>query len=188
MNPALLIIDVQKGIDDTTHWGGNRNNPEAEGNIKSLLAAWRKNRYPVFIIQHCSLSLTSPFYPGKPGNELKDFIFVVDNEHLVQKNRANAFLDTSLREDLLLENVSHVVITGFVTNNSVESTARMSRELGFATVVVSDATACFNKKAMDGTIYPSETIHQISLCNLQGEYAAIRTTQGVLSDLNNSSF
>jgi len=187
MNPALLVIDVQKGIDYATHWGGNRNNPEAEGNIQKLVRGWRQKHCPVFIIQHCSLNPTSPFYPGKPGNDLKDFIFVMDNERLIRKSKANAFLDTSLEEDMISQNISHVVITGFVTNNSVESTARMSGELGFRTVVVSDATACFNKKAMDGTIYPSETIHQISLCNLQGEYATIRTTQEVLSDLEGSS-
>jgi nicotinamidase-related amidase len=187
MNPALLVIDVQKGIDDAMHWGGNRNNPEAEGNIQTLLRVWRQNRFPVFIIKHCSLNSTSPFYPGTAGNDLKDFIFVMDNESLIQKNKANAFLDTSLKEDLLSRDISHVVITGFVTNNSVESTARMCGDLGFNTVVVSDATACFNKKTMDGTIYPSETIHQISLCNLQGEYATIRTTQDLLSDLDTSS-
>lgn len=27
--PALLLIDLQQGFNDETHWGGNRNNPDA---------------------------------------------------------------------------------------------------------------------------------------------------------------
>ena len=27
---ALLLIDLQKGFEDIEHWGGERNNPEAE--------------------------------------------------------------------------------------------------------------------------------------------------------------
>ena len=37
---ALLLIDVQKGVNDLEHWGGptgRRNNPQAERRIKELL-------------------------------------------------------------------------------------------------------------------------------------------------------
>ena len=76
MERALIIIDVQKGIDETMHWGGNRNNPEAEGNIKLLLSEWRSRKLPVVIVQHFSTSQSSPFHESRPGNALKDFIFV----------------------------------------------------------------------------------------------------------------
>ena len=36
---ALLIIDVQQGL-DATHLG-TRNNPDAEQRMRTLLAAWR---------------------------------------------------------------------------------------------------------------------------------------------------
>jgi nicotinamidase-related amidase len=181
MNQALLIIDVQKGIDEVSHWGGNRNNPEAEGNIKVLLHAWRKIGLPVFIIKHCSLSPQSPFYPHQKGNELKDFVTLLESEELIQKETANAFLRTPLIEKLAEKDIQHLYITGFVTNNSIEATARMAGELGFKTTVISDATACFNKTGVDGTVYSAELIHQISLSNLKDEYAAITTTQQVLA-------
>jgi nicotinamidase-related amidase len=73
-NPALVLIDVQRGIDEADHWGGNRNNPEAERNIEALLMLWRKAELPVVIVQHNSTSPTSPFRPGQRGNELKDFV------------------------------------------------------------------------------------------------------------------
>jgi nicotinamidase-related amidase len=185
MNPALVIIDVQKGIDEIRHWGGNRNNPEAEGNIKLLLELWRSRKFPVYIVQHCSTDKESPLHPDQPGNELKDFIFALRDERLIKKSRANAFIGTSLREDMLVENVSSVVITGFVTNNSVESTARMCGEIGFKTIVISDATAAFNRTGLDGSVYPSELIHQISLSNLSKEYAEITTTHELISKIDN---
>src|SRR5687768_4046978 len=155
MNPALIIIDVQKGIDEAQHWGGNRNNPEAEGNIKLLLDFWRFRGLPVIIVQHCSKSEQSPFHPSRPGNSLKDFIFVSVGEELIQKTTTNAFINTRLESILRKKKIEGVVITGFVTNSSVEATARMSAELGFPTTVISDATASFNKRGVDGTVFPS---------------------------------
>ena len=38
---ALLIIDVQKGVDDPNL--GKRNNPQAETNMARLLPKWREN-------------------------------------------------------------------------------------------------------------------------------------------------
>ena len=46
---ALLMIDVQEGVDVLKHWGGaegRRNNPEAETHIGKLLAAWRAAELP----------------------------------------------------------------------------------------------------------------------------------------------
>jgi nicotinamidase-related amidase len=49
MNPssraALLLIDVQQGLDDP-RWGA-RNNPDAEQRMVELLAAWRATARPV---------------------------------------------------------------------------------------------------------------------------------------------
>ena len=44
---ALLVIDVQKGLDDPGQ--GARNNPDAEKRIADLLAAWRAAGKPVIV-------------------------------------------------------------------------------------------------------------------------------------------
>ncbi len=177
---ALVLIDVQKGIDEAVHWGGNRNNPEAENNIERLLSAWRTAKRPVIIVQHDSTEPASPFRPSHYGNQLKDFVRPAIGEKLVKKSTTNAFAGTDLQEYLTTKKINHLVITGFVTNNSVEATARMAGDLGFRTFVVSDATATFDKRASDGTKYDSHLIHTISLANLSGEYATIVNTGQLL--------
>jgi nicotinamidase-related amidase len=177
---ALVLIDVQKGIDDAAYWGGNRNNPEAEKNIERLLTAWRVSKRPVIIVQHDSVEPASPFRPSHYGNQLKDFVRPAIGEKHVKKSTTSAFAGTDLQEYLAVKKIRQLVITGFVTNNSVEATARMAGDLGFRTFVVSDATATFDKQAMDGTKYDSHLIHAISLANLAGEYAVIVNTDLLL--------
>ncbi|HEY9044299.1 MAG TPA: cysteine hydrolase family protein [Ohtaekwangia sp.] len=181
--PALIVIDVQNGIDEASHWGGNRNNPEAEENIGLLLKAWKKNDLPVIIVQHCSVSPASPFRPGYTGNELKDFVKPYAVGKIFQKSATSAFIGTDLHKTLQDIGIDELVITGFVTNNSVEATARMAGDLGYKNIVVSDATAAFDKIAIDGTHYSSQQVHTLSLSHLKDEYASIRTTDEVLASL-----
>ncbi len=178
--PALIVIDAQKGIYEEEHWGGNRNNPDAEYNIERLLKQWRQLDFPVIIVQHCSISPTSPLRPGYRGNELMDFVLMEPREKLIQKSTTSAFVKTDLYQYLEAKTVSELIITGFVTNNSVESTARSAGDLGIRAVVVSDATACFDKVAVNGKKYPSDTVHQLSLANLKGEYASVFTTEKII--------
>jgi nicotinamidase-related amidase len=184
---ALIVIDVQYGIDEAAHWGGNRNNPAAEDNIVRLLKHCRALHMPIVIVQHDSVDPSSPFRPGQKGNQLKDFVTVLPGEKSIHKSTANAFIRTDLENFLKAHDISKVIITGFVTNNSVEATARMAGELGFRTTVVSDATASFDKIGVDGTTYSSALIHQVSLSNLKDEYASIATTTEVISSLTPTS-
>lgn len=185
--PALVLIDVQRGIDQAEHWGGNRNNEHAESNIELLLAQWRLNDLPVVIVQHCSKSSLSPFRPGTYGNDLKDFVEIRPGDKHIQKSATSAFIATDLERYLTDKGIKSVVICGFVTNNSVEATARQAGDLGFNTTVVSDAVACFDKQGLNGSIYESGLVHQISLSNLAGEYASIMTTDEVIRALANQN-
>ena len=177
---ALIVVDAQQGIQDEIHWGGNRNNRCAEKNIEMLLGFWRKRSWPVVIVQHCSNLPHSPFSPGKAGNALMDFIKTRPEEKLIQKSTANAFIRTDLQTFLEHNDIRTLVVTGFVTNNSVEATARYAGDYGFKTVVIADATACFDKIALDGKKYPADLVHQLSLANLKDEYASITKTADIV--------
>ena len=180
-NPALIVIDVQNGIDDSDYWGGNRNNSEAEENIQKLINGWRAKRLPIFFVKHNSALQESPFRPGQTGNDFKSFIVPATDEVIITKSTASAFVNTSLKDELAAGEIQEVVIVGFVTNNSVEATARMAGDMGYKTYVVSDATACFDKVGYNNIGFAAELIHMISLSNLHEEYAMILNTEEILN-------
>jgi nicotinamidase-related amidase len=179
MPPALVIVDVQRAIDDPS-WGSDRNNPEAESNIARLLELWRRMHWPVFHIRHVSLEPESTYRPGQPGAEFKPEVMPRAGERVIEKQTNSAFIGTSLEQELRASNATPVVIAGVITNNSVEATARMSGNLGFDTVVVSDATATFGRHDFNGMWHPAGTVHALSLANLSGEYARVLETEAVL--------
>jgi len=175
---ALVIIDMQRGIQDPKL--GPRNNPEAEANIARLLAAWREAGAPVVHVRHVSRTPGSVFWPGQAGAEFQAALAPRDDEHVVEKNVPDAFVTTGLERWLHVRGIRGVVIVGVITNNSVEATARTSGNLGFETVVVSDAAFTFDKRDYAGTLRSADEVHAMSLANLEGEYAAIATTAELL--------
>lgn len=178
-NAALLIIDVQKGLDDPV-WG-HRNNPEAELNIARLLQAWRQTGRPIFHIQHLSQNANSPLRPDLPGNDIKDIVYPQDSEPIIRKKVNSAFIGTDLEARLVQQDINTLVITGLTTNHCVETTTRMAGNLGFHTYLVADATATFDRKGPDGVLHAADEIQQMTLVNLHEEFATIITTAELLS-------
>jgi nicotinamidase-related amidase len=176
--PALLIVDVQRAIDDPS-WGDDRNNPQAEANIARLLAHWRARAWPLFHVRHLSREPQSTYRPGQPGCEFKDEAMPLAGERVIDKSTNCAFIGTSLEQELRAAGIEDVVIAGVITNNSVEATARVCGNLGFRTTVVSDATATFGRRDYAGRWRTADEVHAMSLANLEGEYARIATTDEV---------
>jgi nicotinamidase-related amidase len=178
--PALLLVDIQKGLDDLEFYGGERNNPEAEKNASLILAYWRKNNWPLFHIKHCSITPGSPLTEGLPGNDIKEEVKPVTGEPVIKKNVNSAFIGTDLRERLDAEGIHTVVIVGLTTQHCISSTARMASNYGYETIIVSDATAAFRSKSLDGESIPAQLVHDVSLATLNGEFAEVITTGEIL--------
>ena len=158
--PALLVIDVQKGLDDPS-WG-KRNNPEAESNIASLLSRWRKQKLPIIHIRHCSAMPNSPLRPGLPGNAYKEEAQPLPGEKQFS---------------------SSLVIVGLTTDHCVSTSVRMAGNLGFGVTLISDATATFDRQGYDGAWYSADDIHQVNLVSLDGEFCRVRCTEDVLKEI-----
>jgi len=179
---ALLVIDVQNGLDDPV-WG-KRNNPDAEANIARLLDAWRRTGRPMFHIRHDSVNPHSPLRPDLPGNEIKNIVRPQENEPLIRKSVNSAFIGTDLEERLRKAGVQTLVLTGLTTNQCVETTARMASNLGFDTHFVADATAAFERTGPDGRYHTADEVYSMTLANLNGEFATIVATDDVLEQLS----
>lgn len=177
---ALLVIDVQKGLDDPS-WG-KRNNPNAESNIALLLAKWRKYELPIVHIRHCSVNPSSPLRPELAGNEFKEEAQPLPEEKQFSKSVNSAFIGTGLEQYLQEHNILSLVIVGLTTDHCVSTSTRMAANLGFDVTLVADATATFDREGYDGTLYSADDIHNINLASLNGEFCVVRSTAEVLED------
>ena len=177
--PALILVDIQKGFDNITYWGGQRNNLHAEEKARELLLFWRKNNLPVFHIQHCSTNPDSLLHESKEGNGFKELVSPINNEPIIKKKVNSAFIGTDLKEQLDKAKITKLVIVGLTTDHCVSTTTRMAGNFGFEVYLVSDDTATFNKKGLEGQNYSAELIHQTALASLQEEFAQVITTESI---------
>jgi len=178
---TLLVVDLQQGF-DAPAWG-RRNNPHLEQRASELLRVWRRTGRPVVHVRHMSTDPSSPLRPGQPGNAFKPETAPLAGEAVIEKRVNSAFIGTSLETDLRGADCRGLVIVGLTTNHCVSTTARMAGNLGFATWVVSDATAAFDRVGPDGVEHRAEQIHAIALSDLHGEFATIVDTAAVVAAL-----
>jgi len=183
-NPALLLIDIQKGFENETHWGGNRNNKDAESKCALLLDKWRSLQLPVFHIMHGSQDPNSPLHPSQPGFELHEAIKPLEQEPVIVKNVNSAFIGTDLEEKLKKQNIDTLVIVGLTTNHCISTTTRMAGNLNFETFLISDATATFDRMGLNGERFEAELIHQTALASLKDEFAQVIDLKTLVSLLD----
>lgn len=178
---ALLVIDVQKGLDDPCL--GKRNNPGAESNMALLLSAWRKHQHPIIHIRHCSVNPNSPLRPELPGNAFKDEVQPLPSEKQFSKSVNSAFIGTGLEQYLHEHDIAALVIVGLTTDHCVSTSVRMAANLGFDVTLVADATAAHEHVGHDGVLYSADDIHKINLVSLHGEFCTVCSTEDVLKNI-----
>ena len=179
-NTALILIDLQKGFDDETYWGGNRNNKDAELNIAKILQKWRSLNLPIFHVVHSSTDTNSLLHKSHPGFEIKDEVKPIDGEPVIAKNVNSAFIGTDLKERLDINKIEKLVIVGLTSNHCVSTTTRMAGNFGYDTLLISDATATFDRKGINGEVFSAELIHQTTLASLNEEFCEVINTKQLL--------
>ena len=179
MQPALLVIDVQRAFDDTGYWGP-RNNPACEDNVAALIAYWREHEWPLVFVRHDSGEPGSPLAPGQPGNDFKDVV-TGEPDLLVTKTVNSCFHGTpSLQAWLDNEGVRTIYLCGITTNHCCETTARVGGNLGYDVRFVLDATHTFDRRDLAGEVIPAEEIARVTAANLQDEFATVVATADAL--------
>lgn len=178
--PALVIIDVQKAMDDP-RWGVGRNNPALEANLATLLAAWRRAGWPIYHVQHASTEPNSTYRPDGPGYPFKPEVAPQGDETIIVKRTNSAFIGTDFERRLRDAGHAQLVVGGVITNNSVEATVRMAGNLGFDVRLVADACATVGRTDYNGKVWSAEDVHALALANMHGEYATVCTTADILA-------
>ena len=186
-NTALLLIDVQKGVDVLEYWGGptgRRNNPDAEKNILALLEAWRARGLPVFFTLHDSREAGSPLKLDLPTGASKEGFEPRDGEGVVTKDVNGGFLGTNLEIQLRRARIDRLAIVGFFTNMCVETTTRQAGNIGFDTYLIEDACSTTNRIGFDNVDYDPDVVHALSVASLNGEFCTALRTGDALSLLD----
>ncbi len=181
--PALILIDLQKGWANQAHWGGNRNNPDAEQKAHQLLEKWRAESLPVFHVIHSSKDPNSELHESKEGYKMLDEFISRDNEPLLVKQVNSVFIGTDLKERLDQQQIDTLVIVGLTTNHCVSTTTRMAGNFGYTVYLISDATATFDRKGLNGEVFEAELVHQTALASLHEEFATVLNCDSLLKIL-----
>jgi len=184
---GLLLIDVQKGVNVLTHWGGptgRRNNPEAEDRMQDLLRAWRKAERPIFFTRHDSREEASPLKLSIETGDMIDGFEPLPGEVVIRKDVNSAFIGTDLELRMRQLGVSRLVIVGFFTNFCVETSTRMAGNMGYDTYLVPDACATTNRVGPDGTDFDPDLVHAMSVASLHGEFCTAITAGDAISLLS----
>lgn len=179
MTAALVLIDIQKGLDDP--WFGHRNNAAMEANALRILSSWRKAGWPVVIVQHASRTEGSPLRPDQPGHALKAGFEPLEGEKHIVKSANSAFIGTDLEAWLRSNAITEIVVAGITTEHCVSTTVRMAANLGFKVTLVGNACHATSKRRLDGiATIDADTVHDTELAILDGEFATVTTTNDLL--------
>lgn len=195
---ALLLIDIQNGFVNSTHWGPSRSNPSFEANATRLLSSYRSlvsytsqstaSPHKIIHVAHSSLSSDSPLHRTAAGFKFQSFAEPLASEDVIEKNVNSAFIGTDLEESLRRHFNGHpgkLYLIGLTTDHCVSTTTRMAGNLGVCdapdgrkgeVVFIEDATATWQKS--EGS-FDAELVHQVHAESLQ-EFASVVKTEDVL--------
>ena len=191
---ALVVVHMVKGVAGKVDTPFNRlfrRRAEETGIIKAqlrLLDGFRRAKAKVVftaVTYQPGLPGVSPNSPlwrtlfdcvclmeGTPAVDLMDELARRPDEPIVRGQGANGFEGTALDMILRVAGVNTLVLVGIATDVAVESTARVASDLGYRTIVVSDACTA-----------DSDESHARSLDVLQKWFAETPTADEVLSAL-----
>lgn len=158
---ALLVVDVQEGLDDAQY--GMRNNPDAELRIAELLNVWRSAELPVIFSRYCSLRSDSPLRKGEHGNRIKPQVAPILGEFVVEKTGNSIFKADGLIPYLKELAVSELVFVGIATDACVSASAREAKDLGYSIWIVADACATFDRCTASGSRLAASLVHEVEL-------------------------
>ncbi|NOQ25192.1 MAG: isochorismatase family protein [Bacteroidales bacterium] len=162
---ALIIIDIQNFY--FPEGSVPLFEPEkAAENAKKLLTFFRDQNMTVIHVRHNTNS----------GAEIHNLVSPKENEKVISKDKANAFVGTDLLEYLNYNKITNLILCGMQTHMCLEAATRAASDFGFNCTVIEDACATRDLKYGDTTV-KAKDVHFSTLSTLNGTYAKILTRQ-----------
>jgi nicotinamidase-related amidase len=164
---ALLLIDIQNFYFP----GGKAElvNPEkAAQNAAKLLSHFRIDGLTVIHVRH----------NAEPGGEINEMVKPLENEKVISKDEVNCFIGTDLKNYLISQKITTLVICGMQTHMCVEAAVRAASDMGFKCILIHDACATRDLKFGDKVIR-AEDVHYSTLSTLKS-YATVESTSEFL--------
>lgn len=174
MSAVLLIVDIQQDyFPGGAHPCGGA--PEALEQAESVLLEWRDRARPVIHVQHVWDEPDATFMrPGTDGVQIHPRVRPHDGEPVITKDSPNAFLGTTLLDELRRLNADELTVMGMMSNMCIDATVRAGSDLGFGMVVIHDACAAsslqFGEVELDAA-----TVHAAFMAALGDGYARLVT-------------
>lgn len=186
MKTALLIIDIQND-----YFPGGKmelvGSTQASSGAARLLAAFRREHWPVFHVQHISMQPKATFFlQDTPGAEIFEAVRPLPSESVIIKNYPNSFRDTDLHEALRSAEVDSLLICGMMSHMCVDATVRAAFDAGFSVALAHDACAT---RALDfnGISVPADHVHASFMAALGSVYARLQSVEDILENIASTS-
>lgn len=182
MRSAIFAI----GFNLSPYTENPRSTPECIPNISRIIASFRSASLPVIHIRHHSVEPTSVLNPdySTEGYAVLREAAELPGESIFVKHVNSAFIGTGLEKHLRDADIKTLVVIGLTTSHCVSTTVRMAGNLGWEVYVLRDATAMYARAAAPGgpeeKVFDAETMHEIALAELHGEFATVVTTDAVI--------
>jgi biuret amidohydrolase len=169
---ALLVIDMQRDFLEPGGFGAALGNDvsklaPAVAPVAALLAAFRKLGLTIVHTKEChrpdladcppakrsrgngKLRIGDPgpmgriLIDGEPGSDFVPALKPQPGEVVIAKPGKGAFYRTDLEMELLVRDVTHLLITGVTTEVCVQTTMREANDRGYECLLVEDATESY---------------------------------------------
>lgn len=172
---AFIIIDMQAAMFSRPQ--SPYRSGELLQNIKTLLNTAWMNRVPVIYIQHTAPS--GVFKRDTKTWQIYSAIAPGSGEPVLEKTTRDSFYKTELADVLEKYGAKDLIFAGMQSEFCVTATCKRAKELGYRTVLVSDAHSTFH-----GRFWPAK--HIVESCNrkLSRFGVELRTTK----ELTDSGF
>ncbi|MDO5518452.1 MAG: cysteine hydrolase family protein [Clostridium sp.] len=182
MKTGLLMIDIQN---DYFKGGAYElfNAEETAEKARMVLDVFRKNKMPVFFIQHISPVENAPlFAPRSNGIEFYKDVLPNENEIKIVKHTPDSFFNTKLLKELKHNHVDHLVICGMMTHMCIDTTVRSAVNHGFKVTLIEDA--CTTRDLpWKNTVIKAQVIHDSFMAALGSAFAEIKSTDKLCREM-----